>query len=279
MSEKPLVSIIVLTYNSSRFIKATLDSIKKQKYPNIELIVSDDSSIDETGAIVEDWLKENGNIFKRTLLLRSYSNRGTSANYNHGIINSHGEYIKVLDGDDLLSSPDAIGCFVSTMKENNWDICISDVEVFSDEDVDLSMFKDLYKTYFNSVSENYEQQKKQIILNHLLPDPGLFMRRSLYDRVGGFDERYVLLEEWPFFLYVLEAGIQIQALPEKLVSYRITKSSISHSGKSKAQLIMRKDLLRFFVNELFKRQVRSGHIIFSIKTFIDYIYRYFLQVF
>ena len=55
----PLISILVISYNSSKFIIDTLESIKKQSYNNIELIVSDDYSTDNTIELVTNWLKLN----------------------------------------------------------------------------------------------------------------------------------------------------------------------------------------------------------------------------
>ena len=92
----PLVSVVVLTYNSSSFIEQTLNSVLKQNYERIELIVSDDGSKDITCRIVEEWIDIHSKSFERCALIKSYTNRGTCKNYNQGVFNSHGEYIKTL---------------------------------------------------------------------------------------------------------------------------------------------------------------------------------------
>ena len=65
----PLVSVIVITYNSSKFVLETLESIYNQTYSNIELIISDDCSSDETINICQNWLYKNKNRFKNIELI------------------------------------------------------------------------------------------------------------------------------------------------------------------------------------------------------------------
>lgn len=234
MDNTPLVSVVVLTYNSEKFIETTLDSVLSQNYERIELIISDDGSKDSTCPIVEKWLFEHANRFEHSCLIKSFKNAGTCKNYNQGVFNSHGEYIKTLDGDDILNGCDALKDFTFFLKDNNFDICISDVKVFSEENYDLTYFEKLYAKYFSYVRQNLLEQKKQIVKDLFLPDPGLFFSRKLYNLVGGFDENYKLQEEWPFFMKVLDANVHIEALNKKLVCYRITSSSATHGKTKKA---------------------------------------------
>ena len=85
MEQQPLVSVVVITYNSSATVVETLESIKNQTYQNIELIVSDDYSNDNTIEITSEWLKKNSSRFEKSLLLRADHNAGTSANCNRGV--------------------------------------------------------------------------------------------------------------------------------------------------------------------------------------------------
>src|SRR5450759_2313112 len=100
--DQPLVSIIVVTYNSSKYVLETLESAKAQTYQNIELVVSDDCSTDDTVEICRKWIEENNDRFVRTTLVTSPENKGIPANCNRGIKASKGEWIKLIAGDDLL---------------------------------------------------------------------------------------------------------------------------------------------------------------------------------
>ncbi len=78
--ESPLVTIVVLCYNSSNTIIETLESIYNQTYQNIELIISDDFSLDESVLIAQNWLSEKNSRFVDSHTLTSHKNEGISAN-------------------------------------------------------------------------------------------------------------------------------------------------------------------------------------------------------
>ena len=100
--EQPLVSIIVITYNSSKYVLETLESAKAQTYQNIELIVSDDCSTDNTVEICREWIEKNKKRFLRTELITSEKNTGIPANCNRGVKAAQGEWVKLIAGDDIL---------------------------------------------------------------------------------------------------------------------------------------------------------------------------------
>lgn len=97
-----LFSIVVLTYNQANLIEDTLDSIYKQSYSNIELIISDDASSDDTPKIIKHWLKKYSKRFSNIAFFSSNNNNGISKNHNRGIKAAKGEFLKYLGGDDLL---------------------------------------------------------------------------------------------------------------------------------------------------------------------------------
>ena len=97
-----LVSIIVATYNSSRFVIETLESAKAQTWQNIELVVSDDCSADNTVELCRNWIAQNKDRFVNTQLITVPANTGVSANCNRMIQSSVAEWIKMIAGDDIL---------------------------------------------------------------------------------------------------------------------------------------------------------------------------------
>ena len=80
-----LVTVLVVSYQSEKFIIETLNSVFCQSYPNIELIISDDCSDDNSFQIASDWLKINSTRFVQSKLIKSEKNLGTSANINRGL--------------------------------------------------------------------------------------------------------------------------------------------------------------------------------------------------
>lgn len=111
IDDNPLVSVVVITYKSANTILETLESFKQQTYKNIELIVSDDCSPDNTVEVVEEWIKNNSSYFVTVQLLKNSQNIGPSGNLNRGIKAATGEWIKSLAGDDTVT-PDAIAKYV-----------------------------------------------------------------------------------------------------------------------------------------------------------------------
>lgn len=94
----PLVSICIPTYNGAQFIEEALDSAMQQTYANLEIIVSDDASKDDTLAIVQSYKT-------KTLIpiyIHSHKPKGIGANWNHTVRRSNGVYIKFLFQDDVL---------------------------------------------------------------------------------------------------------------------------------------------------------------------------------
>lgn len=106
-----LVSVIVLSYRSAETIVETLDSIKNQTYPNIELIVTDDASPDNTVQVVRKWIAENKGALASIKLITSDKNTGLPANINRGLKVAKGTYYKGIAGDDYMTK-DAIESYV-----------------------------------------------------------------------------------------------------------------------------------------------------------------------
>lgn len=94
MESSPLVSIIVPVYNGERFLQESLDTILRQTYPNVEVLVMDDASTDATPAIIASY-------GERLQHHRQAQNRGIYGNANDGIARGKGEYIAVYHGDDV----------------------------------------------------------------------------------------------------------------------------------------------------------------------------------
>lgn len=97
MSSKPLVSVVVPTHNDSKYIKEAMSSIVNQTYDNLEIVVVDDFSSDNTVEIIKAFND------KRIRIIRNESNRGAAYSRNIGIKNCTGDYISFMDGDDVWS--------------------------------------------------------------------------------------------------------------------------------------------------------------------------------
>ena len=97
---KPLISILIPCYNGSKFLKFCLDSCLSQTYPNIEIIVIDDGSTDESLKILNEYKEKNSSFNIRVF---SQKNVGVSETRNRLISYANGVYFLFLDADDVLS--------------------------------------------------------------------------------------------------------------------------------------------------------------------------------
>ena len=110
---KPLVSVVVPTHNDSKYISEAIASIVNQTYDNLEIIVIDDFSTDNTVEIIESFND------KRIKIIRNDTNRGAAYSRNIGIKNCTGEYISFMDGDDIWSL-NKTEEHVNFMQKNNY---------------------------------------------------------------------------------------------------------------------------------------------------------------
>ena len=117
MSCQPLVTVIVITYNSAKYVIDTLESIKRQNYDNIQLVISDDCSKDETFKICSDWIKINNSFSGGATICSTNINKGISGNYNNGLRFANGKYVKYIAGDDMLTD-DCLSAFVEAAEKS-----------------------------------------------------------------------------------------------------------------------------------------------------------------
>lgn len=225
----PLVSIVIPLYNSSATIVDTLDSIKQQTYQNIELVLSDDKSKDNTLDICYDWKRDNERRFVRVTIVEAIKNTGVTGNINRGVHVSNGAWIKTLAGDDLLDR-NAISEYVKFVHQQKCMMCCCDLEVFSDTEQVPEIIVKNYNYYFRLLSESREDKLKRMASMYVIPGPGLFYSRALYNELEGLNEEYPMYEEFDFSYRTLKAGYQIYPLNKKLVRYRYSASSLS-SGR------------------------------------------------
>ena len=118
INDNPLVSVIVPAYNVAPYIKKCLTSIQAQTYKNLEIIVINDGSTDETGEIVKQIADKDIRI-----LYKEQENHGVSYARNLGLEESHGKYIVWVDSDDYIKD-NLVECLVRKFKDTGADIVV-----------------------------------------------------------------------------------------------------------------------------------------------------------
>lgn len=223
----PLVSVPVVTYNSSNTVLETLVSIYNQTYPNIELIVSDDCSTDNTVEICRQWIEQHKGRFVRVELLTVEKNTGVAGNSNRAEAACRGEWIKGIAGDDILL-PECIEICVNYINKHPntiylWGKCKS----FG---VDEKRCKEIDERFnygfFNQTPE--EQYKQLIFKNNCIPATSCFYNRIKLDNLEiRNDERIPFIEDRPKWINLLRAGVPLSFIDKLLVMYRVSEDSLS----------------------------------------------------
>lgn len=227
--DSPIVSVVVISYNSSKYILDCLDSIYNQTYLNIELIISDDCSKDDTVDICKEWLSEKKERFVKTVLLTVEKNTGTSANCNRGFESSSGEWIKMIAGDDALF-PECVEKFVHFVAIHPCaKFIVGNLKEYKNTFDDENIIEGHMATYNdnNDILDKSadEQFRKMLNGNSFIPPTGFFSVDMIRE-VGGFDEKYGILEDFPFYLKVLKAGYKCYKMEEYVSKYRTSDTNV-----------------------------------------------------
>lgn len=233
MIHNPLISIIVVTYNSQEYVIETLESIKKQTYSPIELIISDDCSRDNTVKVCEEWLLNNSDYFIDSKIITALGNSGIPANCNRGIAAAKGEWIKLIAGDDLLL-PEALQKYM-TFAEQNPDCeiihCKVTRMVHRGNQIDYISAEKEVKTINQQMSP--EEQFNLLKFSSTIKAPSVIIKKSTVKNLNYFDESIKLCEDWPFWLKVTSSGKKFFFLNDELVFYRIHDQSVYSSAENK----------------------------------------------
>lgn len=219
----PLVSVPVKTYNSAKTVLETLESIKAQTYQNIELIISDDCSTDDTVQLCKGWLEKNSNRFARTFLMESPINTGVTANCNRAEKACRGEWIKGIAGDDILF-PECIESLIDYVTNNSGAyIVFGRVETFGPNEELCDSIKTGYDNNIDLMkSMSVEEQLELVYGGQVPPAPGCIYNRKKFAEAGiKNDERIRNIEDWPRWIIVLNHGIRFWFLDKYIVKYRV----------------------------------------------------------
>lgn len=237
MNKTPLVSIVVITYNSSKFVLDTLESCAAQSYHNLELIISDDCSTDETVNLCKDWIRLNSENFISIKLIEASKNTGIPANCNRGVKAASGEWIKLVAGDDVLDMLCISNFMGYCHNHTNAKIIASIAQKFHTSTIKENYLKTTNscdKPFF-SESATAALQYKALLRHTIISAPSVFINRHTIINLGGFNEKFKFMEDRPFWLKATRNGVKIHFLCKTTVFYRIHDNS-AYSSFSKSLL-------------------------------------------
>jgi glycosyltransferase involved in cell wall biosynthesis len=264
-TNKEVVTVSVISYNSESTVLETLNSIYEQSYgpENIELIISDDGSKDETVKVVNAWLKDKSIYFKDVNFIANQINEGVSKNVNHAWKAANSKWIKTIAADDILL-PHCIQSYSEYVVQNpEVRIVFSSMEKFDSKTGSiLGLLPDKARMDFFIKSAN--EQYCILLKDSFNFAPTSFILAELLTDVGYADERFQFLEDLPLWLKITKSGNQLYFLNQVTVKYRIGDSL----SNSTTRLINRKfyeQMLQLYKLYIFPNLKNDNFFIFNKK--------------
>lgn len=222
----PLVSVCIITYNTSKYVLETLESVRRQTYQNIELIISDDGSSDDTIEVCNRWISEHSQRFIRTNILTVPINTGLTANVNRAYSEAKGQWVKVI-GDDILLE-NAITDYVDYVNIHpDIQILFARAQLFrtiKGKRKNIMIKPEACHIPLYNLSP-FDQFNYLLEVNAVAA-PTTFMKKELFDKYR-FDERFKFLDDYPMWLKLTLNGVKLNLLNKITVLYRMSDSSLS----------------------------------------------------
>jgi glycosyltransferase involved in cell wall biosynthesis len=208
-STLPKVSVITPSFNQGQFIEETIRSVLLQNYPNLEYIIIDGGSTDETLEIIErykPWISH----------FASEPDRGQTHAINKGLRIASGDILAWLNSDDIYL-PDAINTSINALQENSDVSFVYGHALFVDEKGNTIK---QYSAY--PLKSGYHRMKYW--KGWMVPQPTLFFKRQLLDRYGYLDEtmNYAMDYEW---IIRISQHNQYECIDQAIATYRRHRSS------------------------------------------------------
>lgn len=200
---QPLVSVVTPSFNQGVFIERTIRSVLSQDYPNVEYIVLDACSTDETSDILRTYSDRIDTII-------TAPDEGQADAIDKGFKLCHGSIIAYLNSDDCYASTDVISSAVRHLQQNESADLVYGRRVFIDE---AGFFQDQYPFA--------PYNKERLLQSDYIPQECCFWRREIYERAGGFvDKALRFAMDYDLWLRFIAAGADFLAVDETYGLFR-----------------------------------------------------------
>lgn len=248
------VSVVIPCFNNETTIEETISSVIAQRFQSFEIIVVDDGSTDNSVAVVKKVIAKNP---EKKINIVSQENGGPSRARNTGASHAIGKYLMFLDGDDKIHE-DYLQMTVELLeKDSSLNVVYSNAEFFDAK-------KGKWKL------KDFDAQK-------LLMENMIFIsavtRKSVFDAVGGFDERINYCEDWDLWISIVFKFGGVHKINKTLFYYRKRKDSSSLSDKMNHKI---HDSIDFIYKKHYDTYLQNGlgiHQIFDLANRYEGLYK------
>jgi len=212
--QEDTISVVMGTYNRSKYIRESLESVLKQTYGNFEILLINDGGTND----VEDLLRVIDS--PKIKYIRFKENRGHAAVLNEGIRRSSGKYIAYLDDDDIYY-PNHLESLVNALKGNKYKIVYSNTKMVSGTIEGGSYQVNQIKGVWN-----IDHDKNKLIRNNYISNLCVLHEKSIFSEIGLFFEDLRVVMDWEFWL---RASLKYQLYHEDIHTgeYRFNESNVT----------------------------------------------------
>jgi len=239
--EYPLVTIVALCYNQAKYAEETLDSILAQTYPNIQLIIMDDASSDNSVEVINNWIKKNQ---VDCTFIAHEKNQGICSTLNEALELVRGEYYQAIACDDVLINTKLEKQIDFFKKNPKYSVVCSNFQEINpnSETIKNQFFKDDFS--FPGVDEVFSA----ILTGYngygiIVHSPTVMVDTSIHKRVGYYRED--ILQEDLYMWLKISLACKIGFIPDITVKYRIHPKSLSKNITT--------------LNKLYEDRLKVGH--------------------
>ena len=269
----PLVSVCIPAYNNAEYIGETIESILAQTHDNLELIIVDDNSKDDTYKVISEYAAKDSRVH----VYHNEENLGMSGNWSYCLKLSRGDYIKLVCADDLLA-PNLLERELQIFEENPGIVLVnSDTQL-----IDLNgRNKGFYKRYIKKGRTPGKKIIKRGFFSRDLfgaPQANTFPR-EVYEQVGDFSSEFTYIVDYDFFIRIAKLG-DVYVLREALNGFRVRSDSntgqVMGGDKEKTAIYIDEHVRLFKKNqadlELSDGQIELAVFLRKIRCFMAYVY-------
>ncbi len=204
-SKKPTVTIYILVYNNAGELPATIESVMKQTYTDAEVILSDDGSQNYDVSILERYAAELRKKYGQVRINLNEKNVGTVKHLNRVLKMAEGRYLISCSSGDIFAKEDTIEKIVRTFEQKKTLLLTTRrMDVMPEKKkIRPSMLTGMLLKYAPGILLDYMIRKKNVLSGCCT-----FYQKELFETYGYFDERYHLVEDYPYYVMLLQKKVK-----------------------------------------------------------------------
>lgn len=236
--EKNKVSVIMANYNKAKYLSESIESVLSQNYENLELIIIDDYSDDNSEKIIRYYANKDSRIIP----IFNNKNKGSAPSRNQGLKVASGEYIAILDSDDI-SLPNRL--------ETQYNFLERYVDFFLVGSGAIDIDKEGKKIRVNRLITNELKLRKRLAKGNVIYHSSMMFRN---EKGNYYREKFIYSQDYDFYLMLLSKGKRLINIPNVLTKYRISSNAISWNETESVKQM----LFALKARDFYHQRLRNG---------------------